>query len=259
MVGLPGSASQTRRSSCVSVWLTSEGMAAARVMKLKMVRDRCGVVRLRGMVRRVIRLERVSKSYGALRALSSVSLNIEQGQLVRLLGANGSGKSTLLGVLGTVIGPSGGRVSFDALGDTPEAVRARLGWLGHGAQSYPALSGQELLTLHLRLHALELAVLPALARRFELEAFWTRPMGTYSRGQAQRVALARAVSHQPKLLLLDEPSTGLDARGLSALEAELALARANGVTIVMVTHDRLFAADLPWRDVTLERGRFVAG
>lgn len=207
----------------------------------------------------VIRLERVSKSYGPLRALASVSLELPLGKAVRLLGPNGSGKSTLLGVLGTLIRPSSGSVDFGALGAEPTDVRRSLGWLGHGAQSYPALSGMELLALHLKLHARPAEELLPLAERFELGAFWMRPMGTYSRGQSQRVALARALAHDPRMLLLDEPTTGLDVRAESALARELELALGRGVTLVMVTHDRNFAPSLGWRDVHLERGRIVAG
>ncbi len=207
---------------------------------------------------RVIRLQRVSKSYGPLRALSSVSAEVREGECLRLLGANGSGKSTLLGVMGTLIRASAGSIDFGALGASAQEVRRSLGWLGHGAQSYPALAGRELLALHLRLHGRVASDAAALAERFELGPFWDRPMGTYSRGQAQRVALARAVSHGPRVLLLDEPSTGLDVRGLGVLEAELLRLHGEGVTLVMVTHDRGFGASLPWRDLTLERGRVVS-
>lgn len=205
----------------------------------------------------VIQADRISKSYGAARALAGIKLRVREGEALRLLGPNGSGKSTLLGVLGTLIAPSSGQIDFGSFGASPEQVRRVLGWLGHGAQSYPALSGRELLVLHLQLHGRPVLELDGLAERFDLASFWDRPMGTYSKGQAQRVALARALSHAPRLVLLDEPTTGLDARSTAALASTLKQLHVGGCTLIMVSHDLHFCSEVPWRDLWLERGRLV--
>jgi heme exporter protein A len=124
---------------------------------------------------------------------------------------------------------------------------------------YPDLTGRENLTLTAQLygrpaHAPELT---ALERRFELGAFMQRPTRTYSRGQLQRLALARALLPAPRLLLLDEPSTGLDAAGVERLRAVMQEERARGAIVVLVTHDAPLAAAVADRRVALRAGRIV--
>ena len=161
-----------------------------------------------------VELRSVTKAYGPVRALVGVNALFEPSRVAVVTGPNGSGKSTLLAIVGTLARVSSGRIVHGDLGATKEEIRARLGWLGHHSLCYPDLTGRENLELAARLHGHDpLASFERAAERFDLGSYSARPLRTYSRGQQQRFALARALLHEPRLLLLDEPTTGsADAR-----------------------------------------------
>jgi heme ABC exporter ATP-binding subunit CcmA len=203
-----------------------------------------------------VRLENVSKTFGPVRALMGVSWQLEEGNVSVVRGPNGSGKSTLLAILATLIKPTSGRVDHGNLGRTRAEVRRGVGWVGHESLCYPDLTGRENVELAARLHDCDGRVAFArAAERFDLEGFAGRAVRTYSRGQKQRIALARALVHQPRLLLLDEPTTGLDASGRARLSGVVREELAGGTTVVVVTHDVEFAQDLGGQVTILERGR----
>lgn len=203
-----------------------------------------------------VELRNVSKAFGPVRALINVSVTFEAGVTV-LEGANGSGKTTLLSVAGTLARPSSGEVDFGGLGKDREQVRARLGWVGHELLVYADLSGRENIELAARLHDRDpLAAMDRAAARFGLGAFVDRPVRTYSRGQRQRVALARALVNEPDLLLLDEPTTGLDTSGVALLEAVVREEASRGAIVIVVTHDAQFGEGQ--RRVRMERGRLIS-
>jgi heme exporter protein A len=202
-----------------------------------------------------VELRAVTKTYGAVRALVGVSARFEGGQVSMVEGPNGSGKSTLLSILGTLARATSGTVNHGDLGPSRAAVRASLGWLGHDSLSYGDLSGRENVELAARLHGCDPAkAFVDASARFDLAAFAERPMRTYSRGQRQRVALARALVHQPRLILLDEPTAGLDARSTQRLSVVVREEATRGAVVVVVTHDAEFAS-LGDARVRLERGR----
>jgi heme exporter protein A len=206
----------------------------------------------------VVSLSSVTKTFGPVRALVGVSARFEAGKVSMVLGPNGSGKSTLLAIVGTLARATSGRVDHGALGETRARVRETLGWLGHDSLCYGDLTGRENVELAARLHGLDPGASFERAReRFELGTFAERPFRTYSRGQRQRIALARALVHSPRLLLLDEPTTGLDAKGVEVLRREVRAEAERGAVVVVVTHDEAFAADGDAR-VVLERGRIKA-
>ncbi len=208
---------------------------------------------------RAAELRDVTKAYGPVRALVGVSCRFEAGRVCVVRGPNGSGKSTLLALLGTLTRPTSGSVDHGALGRNRAQVRRALGWLGHDSLCYPDLSGRQNIELAARLHDLDPAVAyEQAASRFELGAFSARPVRTYSRGQRQRVALARALVHQPQLLLLDEPTTGLDPEAARRLVAIVQQEASRGAIVVVVTHDLGFSDALGAEIVSLERGRRVA-
>lgn len=203
-----------------------------------------------------VELRAVTKTYGPVRALVGVTAEFVAGRVSMVVGPNGSGKSTLLSILGTLTRPTSGKVSHGALGRTREEVRTVLGWVGHDSLCYGDLSGRENIELAARLHGL--APHPAFEsarERFELGAFAERPFRTYSRGQRQRVALARALVHSPRLLLLDEPTTGLDTKSIEALRVVLKAEAAKGAVVVVITHDEGFASAAGDVRVALDRGR----
>jgi ABC-type multidrug transport system ATPase subunit len=203
-----------------------------------------------------IRLLHVGKSFGAVRAVVDVSLDLAPGTVVVIEGPNGSGKSTLLGMLGTLIRPTAGRIDYGRLGSSFERVRARIGWLGHDTLCYPDLTGRENIELAARLAGVDPEeAWRRSAERFAIGEFGGRAMRTASRGQRQRVALARAVVHAPDVLLLDEPSTGLDVSAVERVERVIAEEVARGATIAIITHDAKFAASMKHERYRMDRGR----
>jgi heme ABC exporter ATP-binding subunit CcmA len=204
----------------------------------------------------LVELANVTKTYGNTRALVKVSARFSAGRVSVVLGPNGSGKSTLLAIVGTLMRPTSGKVSHGALGKTRATVRKELGWVGHDSLCYADLTGRENIELAARLHGVEPAQAFEAARdRFELKAFCDRPFRTYSRGQRQRVALARALVHDPRLLLLDEPTTGLDAKGVEVLRGVVREEAKRGAIVLVVTHDEAFATSAGDGRLVLERGK----
>ncbi|MFO0611335.1 MAG: ABC transporter ATP-binding protein [Polyangiaceae bacterium] len=172
-------------------------------------------------------------------------------------GPNGSGKSTLLGILGGVIRPTAGRVDFESA-DSAHDARSEVGWLSHDTLGYADLTGRENIELAARLHGLSAKeAWASVVDRFDLGSYAERRLRTNSRGQKQRIALARAIVHEPSVLLLDEPTTGLDAVGverlLRVLEEELAKER----LIIVVTHEPDPFVPLSTARLRLDRGRIA--
>jgi heme exporter protein A len=205
-----------------------------------------------------VELREVTKTFGPVRALVQVSAKLLGGQVSAVLGPNGSGKSTLLAILGTLMRPTSGRVDHGDLGRERQAVRASLGWVGHESLSYPELTGRENVELAARLHGCDArGAVEEASSRFDLGSFLDRPVRTYSRGQRQRIALARALVHRPRLLLLDEPTTGLDAAATRKLTDVVRAEARAGAVVVVVTHDSAFADDVADAKIELDRGRRV--
>jgi heme exporter protein A len=204
----------------------------------------------------------VSRHYGRRRALSRVSLACRSGEVLGLLGPNGAGKSTLLSILGTLLAPSTGEVRYGdrTASEAGPALRARLGFLSHDLHLYPELTARENLEFFARLYgvkAVSSCVDAALARA-GLTSRQADLVSGFSRGMRQRLALERALLHDPRLLLLDEPFTGLDDASVAALVARLQDLRAADRIVVVVTHDLDVAERLLDKVAVLKDGRLVA-
>ncbi len=202
----------------------------------------------------------VSHSFGRRRVLSHVTLEATKGEIVGVLGPNGAGKSTLLAILGTLLTPVSGDVRYGSLtahtGGT--ALRNRIGLLAHDPQLYPDLTARENLRFFGRLYSLshlDRRLDDALARA-GLEDRADERVATFSRGLRQRLALARALLHEPRLVLLDEPFTGLDDRSAGALVSRLGDLKRDAL-VVVATHDFDLADALLDRAVILRDGRAV--
>ena len=205
-----------------------------------------------------VELVAVSKTFGPVRALVGVSARFAAGRVSIVLGPNGSGKSTLLALVGTLARPTSGRVDHGVLGPGRSKIRASLGWLGHDSLCYADLTGRENIGLAARLHKIDGArAFAEASARFDLGAFADRPVRTYSRGQRQRIALARALVHAPRLILLDEPTTGLDAVSTERLGVVVRAEAAKGAVVLVVTHDAAFGESVGDDMFPLERGRLV--
>lgn len=203
----------------------------------------------------------LSRHYGRRKALARVSFTAAAGDIVGLLGPNGAGKSTLLAVLGTLLAPSEGEVRYGAAtaADGGAALRGRIGMLGHDLFLYPELTAFENLVFFGRMYGLTDA--PARARAaLERAGLGTRgddAVSGFSRGMRQRVALERALLHQPRLLLLDEPFTGLDQASTAALVSRLREEQARGVLIILATHDLDIVDGLLTHELFLRGGRLL--
>ncbi len=184
-----------------------------------------------------IELERVERRYGERRALAGVSVRVEEGQTLAVLGANGAGKTTLLRVLATLLRPQGGsaRVLGAELPRERWKVPGKVGYLGHDPLLYRELSGRENLTYHARLHGVGAARVEETIGAVGMERRADEPVRDLSRGLVQRLAVARAVLHDPPLLLLDEPRANLDPAAAELLEPLIGCA--SGRTRVLVSHD----------------------
>ncbi len=179
------------------------------------------------------------RAFGPRRAVDGVSFALGAGECLALFGPNGAGKSTLLRMLGGLLKPSGGeaRVGGRPVGDDP-AVRAAVGVLSHHSLLYASLTARENVAFAARLYGVpdpDAAAMAALAR-LRVADRADAPVRRLSRGLQQRVSAARAVVHGPRVLLLDEPYTGLDAAGAEALTETLTSLAAGGAALVLVTH-----------------------
>jgi heme exporter protein A len=179
----------------------------------------------------------LERRYGERVALAGVSFTIEAGQTLAVLGANGAGKTTLLRVLATLLRPHGGSVEVLGARLPAEAwkVRGRVGYLGHEPALYRSLSARENLAFSARLHGVGNGRVDELLEQVGLGRRADDRTGELSRGMRQRVAAARAVLHDPELLLLDEPLSGVDPGSARLLEP--LIGRSSGRTRVLVTHD----------------------
>ena len=203
-------------------------------------------------------IENVSKHFASFVALQSIHLRIERGQFVLLAGANGAGKSTLLRLVAGISRPSSGRVLIN--GKDPQrdaAARSTIGFLSHHTLLYDDLSAEENLGFFAQIYALEnpRQKIDEVLERVELSSHRHQRLRTFSRGMRQRLALARATLHQPVILLLDEPFTGLDQPACTALSRQLCELKQAGHICIMVTHNPEEGAPLANRLVVLRRGR----
>jgi ABC-2 type transport system ATP-binding protein len=164
----------------------------------------------------MIEVTDLSKSYGAVQALRGVSFKIAEGEIVGLLGPNGAGKTTILKILTGYLQPDSGTVimdGLDVLTHTRE-VQARIGYLPENAPLYPDLNVQTYLKMMADIRQIppdeQLACFSEAVRAVGVEEYLTRPIGKLSKGYRQRVGLAQAILHRPRILILDEPTLGLD-------------------------------------------------
>ncbi|MBN8947691.1 ABC transporter ATP-binding protein [Rhodanobacter sp. UC4450_H17] len=201
----------------------------------------------------------LAKRYGDLAALDGISAVVPRGQVIGLLGHNGAGKSTLIKLILGLIAPSGGRL--EVLGQSPwraHALRRRIGYLPESATFYGNLTGRELLDYLARLKQAPRAQIATLLDRVGLAHAADRRIGTYSKGMRQRLGLAQALLGSPDLVLLDEPTTGLDPQATRELYRIVGELRADGRSVLVSSH--LLAELEPHIDgaLILRQGKLLA-
>jgi heme ABC exporter ATP-binding subunit CcmA len=209
-----------------------------------------------------LQLVEVTRTFGRRRALNKVSMTAKAGTITALLGHNGAGKSTLLSIAATLLQPTSGRVHFgDHDGRTASrALRSCIGMLGHDLYLYAELSAAENLRFFAHIYDLP-DVEPRVDAALERAGLTERRddvVSGFSRGMRQRLALERALIHAPRLLLLDEPFTGLDEAAREALRARLRTAREAGAIVILTTHDIAAISNLTDASLSLVDGRLAA-
>jgi ABC-type multidrug transport system ATPase subunit len=207
-----------------------------------------------------VRLVDVSRHFGRRRAVSQISLTARSGDIVGLLGPNGAGKSTLIGMLATLVAPTSGSVIFGgqparALGGP---LRRAIGLLAHELHLYTELSARQNLTFFAQLYGLDAG--DTVDRALTAAGLADRadePVSGFSRGMRQRLALERALLHQPRLVLMDEPFTGLDDAAAQFVTDRLRRLASGGAIVVMATHDLDLADGLINRVAIIRGGRLL--
>jgi heme ABC exporter ATP-binding subunit CcmA len=205
-----------------------------------------------------IRFENIEKRYGGLAALRRIRLEIAPGECVALAGRNGSGKTTLLRIAAGLVRPSSGQLTFPPNPCAPP--KAHTGYVAHATMVYDELTAKENLLLFAQLQQTPNAAARVDRLLHEVGLYERRDslVRTFSRGMRQRVAIARALLHEPSILLLDEPATGLDPEGMSWLATRLTTLRDEGCTILMSLHGESAVSCLATRAVRLDAGILVA-
>ncbi len=189
----------------------------------------------------MIEVSHLSKSYGPIEALRDVSFSVGTGEIVGLLGPNGAGKTTLIKILTGYLHPDWGTVRINGLDvlEHPREVQALVGYLPETAPLYPELTVQDYLLMMAELRGIppeqRLARLAAAVHATGLQHHLTRPIGQLSKGYRQRVGLAQAILHRPRLLILDEPTVGLDPTQIVEVR-QLIRRLARHSTILFSTH-----------------------
>jgi len=212
----------------------------------------------------MIEVKNLHKRFGEVAAVEDVSFTAEDGQVTGLLGPNGAGKTTSLRMLYTLLPPDRGSARVDGFDSvqTPDEVRKRLGVLSDAKALYPRLTAREHLHYWGRLHGLEGTQLEqrseALMALLDMKSLADRRCEGFSQGERMKVSLARALVHDPKNVLLDEPSNGLDVMSIRALRELIRGLRAQGRCVVFSSHVMQEVGALCDRVVVIAKGRVVA-
>lgn len=212
----------------------------------------------------MLELHNLFKSFRGIPAIQNVSFAVSPGEIVGFLGPNGAGKSTTVKIITGLLQPNEGRVLFQGrnIRDDMVAFRAALGYVPEEAHLYTYLSGLEYLQLIGRLRGLAEPLIEAKATRLlhllQLESWQYSPISSYSKGMRQRVLLAAALLHDPKLLIFDEPLSGLDVASARLFKDLLEVLAAQGKAVLYISHVLEVVEQICNRVIVIARGRILA-
>jgi heme exporter protein A len=206
-----------------------------------------------------IEVEKLTKSFGHQVALRGVDLKVAEGEFLALFGPNGAGKTTLMRIVASLTRPTGGtvRVQGEDLGKAATSLRRHIGLISHNPLLYGDLTPDENLRFFSRMYDLpdSTARIDTVLEQVGLAARRRDPVRTFSRGMVQRLAIARAILHDPIIMLLDEPYTGLDLQAADMLRSVLQELAASNRTVILTTHNLEQGLEMCDRAAILNRGK----
>jgi ABC-2 type transport system ATP-binding protein len=211
-----------------------------------------------------VRVEHLKKSYGSVKAVEDVSFNVQKGEIFALLGPNGAGKTTTIRCLCSLSKPDAGLVEIEGISviQTPKQARALLGYVAQEVALDKILTGRELLELQCDLYHLPKAQsrsrIAELINMLGLEDYQDRQTGTYSGGLKKRLDLAAGLAHHPKVLVLDEPTVGLDIESRKIIWELLTKIAQDGTTVLLSSHYLEEVDALANRLVIIDKGKVIA-
>jgi heme exporter protein A len=209
----------------------------------------------------IIQVEGLTKSFGHTKALRGVDLTVRAGEFWSIFGPNGAGKTTLIGILSTLLKPSGGKLVIDGMGEDPDEVelRQKIGVISHQTFLYGDLTAYENLIFYGRLYGVGdlRSRVNQMLSEVGLEEHADKRVRNFSRGMQQRLAIGRALLHDPTILLLDEPNTGLDQHAIRHFQNLLVTMHLEDKTILMTSHNITLGLEVCTHVAILVRGRMV--
>lgn len=219
---------------------------------------------MRGCAVKLIKVENLTKQFGAFTAVNNVSFEVEKGEIFGLLGENGAGKTTTLRMLATMLKPTSGTAlmaGFDVISQ-PEKVRAKIGILFGGETGlYDRLTCEENIAYFGLLNDMTRDKIndriKTMARAFGMEEYIKRRAGKLSKGMKQKVAFARAIIHDPDIMLFDEPTSGLDVSAIKDVHEFIKICKEEGKTIVFSSHTMSEVEKLCDRIAIINKGELI--
>ena len=211
----------------------------------------------------IVSIKGLSKAFGSHRVLKNIDLDVKKGEFITIFGPNGAGKTTLMKIMSTLVEPSGGSIVIDGFDvkDDPVDIRKRIGSISHETYLYSELTAEENLRFFGRMYGMDKNHLDArvdeLIEQVGLEYRSNDRVGTFSRGMKQRLSIARALIHEPSILFLDEPYTGLDQHAASTFENVLRGLDAQNTTKIMISHNMDRSLKMCDRVLILNNGKIV--
>jgi len=209
----------------------------------------------------VIEVIDVHKSYGPVHALKNVSFSVAKGEVLGLIGCNGAGKSTMFRLLLGLIRPDAGSIHIqgvDVSSGWNRQISANIGYLPENVIFYDHMSGRETLDFFARIKKVSSPQVESMLERVGLIPYADRKVGSYSKGMRQRLGLAQALLSRPRILFLDESTTGLDPKGIDEFYAILDEARGQGATILLTSHILMEIQDRVDRLAIIQAGSLIA-